>query len=91
MADPPAPPQIDGKVLRSMRHLIIDGTRVHRLSLEEARGRAWGYGRAYHAWLPAAIIDAAVDHCCARIWPLPSFDAGAETPNRATGAMGLRG
>lgn len=88
MAAPELPPQIDPKVLRSMMNLIIDATRVHRLPLEEARGRAWGYARAYHAWLPAAVIDAAVDHCCAWIWPLPRFAPDADAASRATGTIG---
>jgi hypothetical protein len=70
MADPAPPPLIDGKVLRSMENLIASAVQVHRLSLEEACGRAWGYCRAYHAWLPADAIDAAIRHCCARLQPV---------------------
>lgn len=70
MADPEPPPQLDPKVLRSMTNLIVNAVQVHRLSLEEACGRAWGYCHAYHAWLPAAVIDAAINHCRMQLWPM---------------------
>jgi hypothetical protein len=69
MADPASPPQIDDKVLRSMTNLIVNAVQVHRLSLEEACGRAWGYCHAYHPWLPAEAIEAAIRHCRTRLRP----------------------
>lgn len=88
MADPEPPPQLDPKVLRSMTNLIVNAVQVHRLSLEEACGRAWGYCHAYHAWLPAAVIDAAIDHCRMQLWPMrrPAVDgADRQTMRAATG------
>lgn len=94
MADPAPPPQIDDKVLRSMMNLIVNAVQVHRLSLDEACGRAWGYAHAYHAWLPAEVIDAAIRHCCAELPPLaPRHPVTAGAPWRpaiAARASGAR-
>lgn len=69
MADPAPPPQIDGKVLRSMMNLIVNAVQVHHLSQAEACGRAWGYCHAYHPWLSAEAIEAAIRHCRAQLQP----------------------